>query len=145
MGRLPAAGPKVRCPRQSAQPISCAVLPARPDTRRQAGDLLLARAAVECHVSVGDLARVPPALLRDMVIIAARLAGGTWLEADADTTAAFSALQASWQPPPLPELDHILASMLSDRFGLPAPTAAAWERTAAGRFRTSRERLTWCG
>jgi hypothetical protein len=128
-----------------AQPISCAVLPARPDTRRQAGDLLLAVAAVECHVAAGDRARVPPALLRDMVIIGARLAGGTWLGANADTTAAFTALQACWQPPPLPELDRILACMLPDRFGLPAPTAAAWERTAAGRFDTSGERLTWCG
>jgi hypothetical protein len=40
---------------------------------------LLALAAVECHVSAGDPARIPPALLRDMVIIAARRAGGTWL------------------------------------------------------------------
>ena len=66
-----------------------------------------------------------PALLRDLVIITARLAGRTWLEANTDSTAAFTALQATWQPPPLPDLDQILARMLSDRFALPAPTAAA--------------------
>ena len=96
-----------------------------PDILRQASDLLLALAAVECHVSAGGPARVPPALLRDLVIITARLAGRTWLQARADTTGAFTALQATWQPPPLPELDHVLARVLSDRFGLPPPPAAA--------------------
>jgi hypothetical protein len=32
--------------------------------------------------------------------------------------------QATWRLPPLPELDQILARVLSDRFGLPAPAAA---------------------
>lgn len=123
-----------RCPRQSVQPTSCAVLAARPIPtarqvtccwHRQAGDLLLALAAVECHISVGGSARIPPALLRDVVILAARLAGATWLDANADHAAAFTALQASWQPPPLPELDLIPARVLSDRFGLPEPAAAA--------------------
>ncbi len=99
--------------------------PCPPEARRQAGDLLLTLAAVECHASVGGPAAVPPALLRDLVIITARLAGRAWLDANADSTAAFSALQAAWQLPPLPELDQVLARVLSDRFGLPSPTAAA--------------------
>ena len=100
--------------------------PARsPDTRRQAGDLLLALAAVECHVTAGGPAGAPPALLRDLVIITARLAGRTWLEANAEGTATFTALYATDQAPPLPELDKILARLLSDRFGLAPPAAAA--------------------
>jgi hypothetical protein len=39
--------------------------------------------------------------------------------------AAFTELRAAWQPPPLPELDRILAGVLSERFGLPTPAAAA--------------------
>jgi hypothetical protein len=78
-----------------------------PDTRRQAGDLLLTLAAVECHASVGGPAVVPSAL-RDLVIITARLAGRAWLDANAHSTA-----------------DQILARVLSDRFGLPSPTLAA--------------------
>jgi hypothetical protein len=96
-----------------------------PDVPRLAGDLLLALAVVECHVSVGGPAWVPPALLRDLVIITARLAGRTWLQAKADSMAAFTELRAAWQPPPLPELDRILAGVLSERFGLPTPAAAA--------------------
>ena len=97
----------------------------RADARRQAGDLLLTLAAVECHASAGGSALMLPALLRDLVIITARLAGRTWLEAHPDSIAAFTALQATVQPPPLPELDQILARVLSDRFGLPSPAAAA--------------------
>jgi hypothetical protein len=119
-GRLPAAMPSIITAadqlRRSAWP---------PDTRRQASDLLLTLAAVECHASVSGPALVPPALLRDLVIITARLAGRAWLETNADNAAAFTALQATWQPPPLPELDQILARVLSDRFRLPSPTAAA--------------------
>ena len=96
-----------------------------PDVRRQAGDLLLTLAAVECHASVAGSAPVPPALLRDLVIITARLAGRAWLAASTDSAAAFTALQATWEPPPLPELDQILARLLSDRFRLPSRTAAA--------------------
>jgi hypothetical protein len=92
-----------------------------PGARRQALDLLLALAAVESHVSAGGPAPTLPALLRDLVIITTRLAGGTWLEANADAAAAFTALRATVAPPPLPELDHILARLLSDRFGLPWP------------------------
>ena len=119
MGRLPAAMPGTisvadyLC--RSARP---------PQARRQAGDLLMTLAAVECHASVAGPAAVPPALLRDLVIITARLAGRAWLDAHADSTAAFTALQASWQPPPLPELDQALARLLSDRFALPSPAAA---------------------
>jgi len=109
--------------------ISVADYLCRPDcplqARRQAGDLLLTLAAVECHASVGGPAAVPPALLRDLVIITARLAGRAWLDAHAGSTAAFTAVQASSQPPPLPELDQILARVLSDRFGLPPPAEAA--------------------
>jgi hypothetical protein len=85
----------------------------------------MALAAVECHVSAGGPGRVPPALLRDLVIITAGLAGCTWLEAKADSVAAFTELRATWQPPPLPELDHILARVLSGRFGLLPPARAA--------------------
>jgi hypothetical protein len=120
VGRLPVAVPKTIGAADQLRRSACP-----PDILRQANDLLLALAAVECHVSAGGPARVPPALLRDLVIITAQLAGRTWLQARADTMAAFTELQATWQPPPLPELDHILARVLSDRFGLPVPTAAA--------------------
>ena len=96
-----------------------------PAIRRQTGDLLLTLAAVECHASLGGPAAAPPALLRDLVIITARLAGHAWLEANPDSTAAFTAVQGSWRLPPLPELDQILARVLSYRFGLPSPAAAA--------------------
>jgi hypothetical protein len=112
--------------RDSAQPIACAARAWPPETRRQAGDLLLTLATVECHVSVAGPDRVPPVLLRDLVSITAGLAGRTWLESNADSTAAaFNALQATLEPPPLPELDQILARMMSDRFGLWSPRAAA--------------------
>jgi hypothetical protein len=119
MGRLPAAMPRTI----SVADYLCRSA-RRPDARRQAGDLLLTLAAVECHASVGGPDAVPPALLRDLVIITARLAGRTWLEANPDHTADFTLLQATLQPPPLPELDQILARMLSDRFSLSARTAA---------------------
>jgi len=95
------------------------------DDRRQVLDLLLTLAAVECHASVGGPAVVPAALLRDLVIITGRLAGRGWLEASADKSAAFTALLVTLEPPPLAELDQILARVLSDRFGLPVPRAAA--------------------
>jgi hypothetical protein len=120
VGRLPAAMPSTI---SAADYLCRSARP--PDARRQAGDLLLTLAAVECHASVGGPAAVPPALLRDLVIITARLAGREWLDANPGSTAAFTAVQASWQPPPLPELDQILARVLADRFALPAPTAAA--------------------
>ena len=68
---------------------------------------------------------MPAALLRDLVIITARLVGRTWLEADTGNAAAFTAAQAIWQLPPPPELDLTLARMLADRFGLPSPAATA--------------------
>ena len=120
MGGLPAAMPKTVSAadhlRRSARP---------PDARRQADDLLLALATVECHVSVGGPGLVPHALLRDLVIITARLAGRAWLAANADSTAVFTALYATLQPPPLPELDQILARVLADRFGLVSAVTAA--------------------
>jgi Protein of unknown function (DUF1269) len=45
--------------------------------------------------------------------------------ANADKTAAFTALLVRLEPPPLAELDRILARVLSDRFGLPVPRSAA--------------------
>ena len=86
---------------------------------------MLVLAAVECHASVGELAPLLPALLRDLVILTTKLAGRTWLEANIDRTAAFTALQATMQPPSLPELDQILARLLLDRFGPPRSLAAA--------------------
>jgi hypothetical protein len=100
-----------------------------PGTRRQAGDLMMTLAAVECHAGPGGPAVMVPALLRDLVIITARLAGRTWLEASADRTAAFTALQATPLPPPLAELDQILARVLADRFGLPPPGGSSLNRT----------------
>lgn len=86
---------------------------------RHAVDLLLTLAAVESHASRGGHA-VPPTLLRELVIITSRLAGSSWLEANADRAAAFTALLVTPEPPPLAELDQILARVLSDRFGLEA-------------------------
>jgi len=114
MGQLPTALPETIGAADRLLRSACP-----PDARHQAGDLLLALAAVECHVSSGGPALMLPALLRDLVIITTRLAGQTWLDANADSAAAFTALHASVRPPPLPELDHILAGLLSDRFGLP--------------------------
>jgi len=85
-------------------------------SRQRALDLLLAVAAVECHVGPWDTDPKLPYLLREVVIITTRLAGRTWLQTDA--AAALTALHATLQPPPLPELDRILAGVLSDRFGL---------------------------
>lgn len=120
MGQLPAAMPKTISAASRLLGSGCP-----PGARHHAGDLLLALAVVECHASAGGPALMLPALLRDLVILTTRLAGRAWLDANADTTTAFTALHATVQPPPLPELDHILARVLSDRFGLPAPRAAA--------------------
>ena len=84
----------------------------------QAVGLLRALAAVECHASAGGTALVPPALMRDLVIITGRLAGRTWLAAHADTMDAFAALHSMAEPPPLAELDQVLAGVLSDRFAV---------------------------
>jgi hypothetical protein len=96
--------------------LLCSPCPHR--ARRYARELLLALGAVECHAAVGGHAELLPALLRDVVIITIRLADRSWLEANADAAGAFIALQAALQPPPLPELDRILADVLSERFGL---------------------------
>jgi hypothetical protein len=122
VGQLPVAMPKTITTADRLLRSACPR-----GARYQAGDLLLALAAVECHASGGGPAPMLPALLRDLVIITTRLAGRAWLEANADTTAAFTALQATVQPPPLPELDHILAGVLSDRFGLHRP----WQESKA--------------
>ena len=120
MRRLPAAMPSMI---SAANHLRRSALPS--DNRRQALDLLLTLAAVEGHVSVGGPAAAPPGLLRDLVIITGRLAGRSWLHANADKVAAFTALQVTLEPPPLAQLDQILARVLSDRFGLPSPIAAA--------------------
>lgn len=116
MGRLPVAMPKTISATDRLLRSDCP-----PDAHRYAGDLLLTLATVEYHAGLGDPSAMLPALLRDTIIISTRLAGRTWLEANADNTAAFTALQATVHPPPLPELDHILACLLSERFGLPRP------------------------
>ena len=120
MGRLPAA---MLSTMSAADHLPHSSLPS--DDRRQVLELPLALAAVECHASADGPAAVPAALLRDLVIITGRLAGRTWLETNADRTAAFTALQVTLEPPPLAELDQILARVLSDRFSLPSPRAAA--------------------
>ena len=120
MGRLGAAMPSTISAADQLRRCDCS-----PAVRRQVGDLLLTLAAVECHASLGGPAPAPHALLRDLVIMTARLAGHTWLEANAEGAAAFTAVQRTWRLPPLPELDQILAHVLSDRFGLPASLTAA--------------------
>jgi hypothetical protein len=95
-----------------------------PEVRREVGDLLQALAAVECDFAVGGPAGVPAALLRDLVIITTGLVGRNWLEANADMTADFTALYGTRLPPPLAELDGILAGVLSARFRLQPATAA---------------------
>ncbi len=90
------------------------------DVRCRADDLLQGLAAVECYFIAGGAAAVPAGLLRDLVMITAALAGRTWVETYADKTAVF-ALHAAWQPPPLPELDQILADALSTRSAAGGP------------------------
>jgi hypothetical protein len=113
VGKLPAAVPRTLSAVDQLCRSACP-----PDARRRVGELLLALAAVECHVSVGGPDQVPLPLLRDLVVIVGKIAGPGSLEASADGTAGTTALQAFWQPPPLPELDRLLARVLSDRFGL---------------------------
>ena len=97
-----------------------------PDARRKAVDLLQVLAAVECSFAVGGQDGVAAGLLRDLITITAGLASPAWLEATAETpaVASFTALTATQQPPPLPELDQILASLLRRRFAVRVPAAA---------------------
>jgi hypothetical protein len=97
-----------------------------PDARRKAVDLLQVLATVECSFTTGGQDGVAPELLRDLVVIATGLASPAWLEATAETpvVAAFRALTATRQPPSLPELDQILASLLRNRFATLVPAAA---------------------
>ncbi len=124
VGRLPEAMPNTISAagqvRRSAR-LNDARLP---DARGQVGDLLQALAAVECHFTVGGPGGVPAGLLRDLVLITGGLAGRSWLAANPDTAGAFTALRITRQPPPLPELDRILASVLASRFGFAPPAAA---------------------
>jgi hypothetical protein len=48
-------------------------------------------------------------LLRDLVILTARLAGRRWLEANPDSVAVFTAVYLTRMPPPLAQLGQILA------------------------------------
>ena len=121
MGRLPGAMPKTI---SAADHVRRSVQV--PDARRKAVDLLQVLAAVECGFTVGGPDGVAPGLLRDLIIITTRLASPAWLEATAETpaVASFTALTATRQPPPLPELDQILASLLRSRFAIRVPAAA---------------------
>lgn len=74
---------------------------------------------IDLHITLSQAAWASLANIRP------KLAGRTWLEANTDSAAAFTALQATAQPPPPPELDQILARVLLDRFGLPRSQAAA--------------------
>lgn len=97
--------------------------------RRKVAGLLQALATVECRFAMGGPAGVPAGLLRDLVILTARLAGRRWLEADPDSMAVFTALYATRMPPPLApplaQLGQILAGLVSSRFGAPPAAAAA--------------------
>ena len=121
MGRLPGAMPKTI---SAADHVRRSVQV--PDTRRKAVDLLQVLAAVECSFTVGGPDGVAPGLLRDLIIITTGLASPAWLEATAETpaVASFTALTATQQPPLLPELDQILASLLRSRFAIRVPAAA---------------------
>jgi hypothetical protein len=121
MGRMPGAMPKTI---SAADHVRRSVQV--PDARRKAVDLLQVLAAVECSFTMGGQDGIAPELLRDLVVIATGLASPAWLEATAQTpaVASFSALTATRQPPPLPELDQILASLLRSRFAIPVPAAA---------------------
>jgi hypothetical protein len=96
-----------------------------PDAGSKVADLLQALATVECNFAVGGPTGVPAGLLRDLVILTARLAGRGWLEANSESVADFTALYGTRLPPPLAELDQILASVLSSRFGAPPAATAA--------------------
>lgn len=117
MGRLPVAMPKAI---GAADRVLRSGSPVK--VRRQACDLLLVLAAVESWIRDGGAAQVPEPLFRDLVITTARLVGRTRPEAGAGSTARFAALHATRRPPPpLPELDHIVAGVLAERFGLAPP------------------------
>jgi hypothetical protein len=96
-----------------------------PDFRRKVAGLPQALATVECNFAVGGPAGVPAGLLRDLVILTARLADRRWLEANPDSAAVFTALYRTRMPPPLAQLHQILAGLLSSRFGAPPAAAAA--------------------
>jgi hypothetical protein len=66
---------------------------------------------------------VPAGLLRDLVILTARLAGRRWLEANPDSVVVFTALYRTRMPPA--QLHQILAGLSSSRFGAPPAAAAA--------------------
>jgi hypothetical protein len=134
MERRPTAMPKTISAADQLLRSACS-----PGTRRQAGDLMTALASVECHAGLGGSALMLPALLRDLVIITAKLAGRTWLEANADRTAAFTALHATPAPPPLPELDQILARVLADRW--PSAASGSGQVVRAGGSQGARLRL----
>jgi hypothetical protein len=118
--RLPEAVPKTISVAKNVRQSACSQ-----DAHRKAEDLLQALATVECDFTMGGAAGVPAGLLRDVVIITAELAGRRWLEANADRAADFTGLYVTRLPPPLVELDQILASVLSNRFRLPSATAQA--------------------
>lgn len=116
VGQLPAAMPKSISATDQVLRSGCP-----PEARHRVLDLLLALAAVECHVSSGGSNPLPPRLLRDLVVITTGLVGRSWLEANAEAAQSGMVLQASLHAPPLPELDHTLACLLADRFGLTRP------------------------
>ena len=113
----------MRCLGQSVQPDHLSRSASAPFRRKVAG-LLQALATVECRFAMGGPAGVPAGLLRDLVILTARLAGRRWLEADPDSMAVFTALYAT-RMPPLAQLGQILAGLVSSRFGAPPAAAAA--------------------
>lgn len=67
---------------------------------------------------------MPAGLLRDLVILTARLADRRWLEANPDSVAVFTALYPT-RMPPLAQLGQILAGLPPSRFGAPPAAAAA--------------------
>ena len=129
VGRLPEAVPKTLAAADHVRRCASAA-----DIRRKAIDLLQAVASVECSFAVAGAGGVPAGLLRDLVLISGGLAGRPWLEANAErpAAAAFVALNVSRQPPPLPELDQILASLLWSRFSQQL-AAAVWHRPVSPR------------
>lgn len=119
-GQIPGAMPRTLCAVDQVCHARIA-----PDARRKACDLLAALAAVERSFAGEGPAGVPAGLLREVVVVTSKLVGRTWLRNAPDRSADFTALYVTRTPPPLAELDQIIASVLLIRFGLsPAAVAA---------------------
>src|SRR5215470_3546399 len=88
----------MRCPGQSVQPVTSAV-PPTPAISRARWPPAAGAGHRRVQFRRGAPAGVPVELLRDLVILTARLAGRRWLEANPDSVAVFTALYLTRMPP----------------------------------------------